>query len=131
MGAAELRTGKNHRDENFPVASMLLAREHRRPILAFYRFARVADDVADHPDLSPEQKLAMLDKLDEYNAGRERAGYRPIKIGIGINTGIVIIGTIGQAIALFARTMVERKSSSSPSRANRRPMRKRWPGGAG
>ena len=64
MGAAELRTGKNHRDENFPVASLLLAREHRRPILAFYRFARVADDVADHPDLSPEQKLAMLDRLE-------------------------------------------------------------------
>lgn len=47
------------------------------------------------PDDALRCSLAMLAKLDEYNAGRERAGYRPIKIGIGINTGIVILGTIG------------------------------------
>ena len=35
-------------DENFPVASFLIAPRHRPPILAFYRFARAADDVADH-----------------------------------------------------------------------------------
>jgi hemerythrin-like metal-binding protein len=40
---------------------------------------------------------AMLQHLEEYNDGRKRAGYRPIKIGIGINTGIVILGTIGGA----------------------------------
>ncbi len=49
----------------------------------------------DSPDAALRGALAMLDKLDEYNAGRERAGYRPIKIGIGINTGIVILGTVG------------------------------------
>lgn len=49
----------------------------------------------DSPDEAVRGALAMLGKLDEYNAGRERAGYRPVKIGIGINTGIVIIGTIG------------------------------------
>lgn len=47
------------------------------------------------PDDALRCSLAMLAKLDEYNAGRERAGYRPIKIGIGINTGIVILGTVG------------------------------------
>ena len=51
MRAAELRSGKSHGDENFPVASLLLAAEHRKPILAFYHFARAADDVADHPSL--------------------------------------------------------------------------------
>ena len=43
---------KTHRDENFPVASHLVSKQHRPPILAFYRFARAADDVADHPELS-------------------------------------------------------------------------------
>ncbi|MDO9272513.1 MAG: adenylate/guanylate cyclase domain-containing protein [Rugosibacter sp.] len=47
------------------------------------------------PDDALRCSLAMLAKLDEYNAGRERASYQPIKIGIGINTGIVILGTVG------------------------------------
>ena len=64
MRAADLCMGKSHRDENFPVASLLLAPEHRPAILAFYRFARVADDVADHPALAPPQKLALLDQLE-------------------------------------------------------------------
>jgi hemerythrin len=49
----------------------------------------------DSPDAALRGALAMIDKLDEYNTGRERAGYRPIRIGIGINTGIVILGTVG------------------------------------
>jgi hemerythrin len=47
------------------------------------------------PDDALRCSQAMLAKLDEYNAGRARAGYRPIKVGIGINTGIVILGTVG------------------------------------
>ena len=39
--------------------------------------------------------IAMLEKLVDYNAGRRRAGYLPIGIGIGLNTGMVIIGTVG------------------------------------
>jgi len=62
--AANWRSGKGHRDENFPVASWLIARRHRGPILAFYNFVRTADDIADHPSLPPEQKLALLNRLD-------------------------------------------------------------------
>jgi len=51
----------------------------------------------DSPDAALRCALAMLERLDAYNRGRERAGYSPIKIGIGINTGIVILGTIGGA----------------------------------
>jgi hemerythrin len=39
--------------------------------------------------------LAMLERLENYNKGRARAGYLPIRIGIGINTGIVMMGTVG------------------------------------
>jgi squalene synthase HpnC len=62
--AAEARSGKSHRDENFPVASRLIRPEHRAPILAFYDFVRAADDVADHPSLPPAEKLALLDGLE-------------------------------------------------------------------
>jgi squalene synthase HpnC len=61
--AAHWRSGKGHRDENFPVASFLIHPRHRGPILAFYNFVRTADDIADHPSLAPEKKLALLDRL--------------------------------------------------------------------
>jgi squalene synthase HpnC len=69
-GAADWRSGKGHRDENFPVASWLIAPRHRGPILAFYNFVRTADDIADHASLPPEQKLALLDRLDGGLLGR-------------------------------------------------------------
>ncbi len=64
LDAAQLRSGKGSGDENFPVASWLVAREHRRPILAFYEFVRIADDIADHASLPPGEKLAHLDRLE-------------------------------------------------------------------
>ena len=60
----EALSDKTHGDENFPVASWLLSDQNRGPILAFYRFARAADDVADHLTLRPDRKLALLDSLD-------------------------------------------------------------------
>jgi len=62
--AGELRSGKGHRDENFPVASRLIDARHRGIILAFYEFVRVADDIADHAMLAAEDKLAQLDRLE-------------------------------------------------------------------
>ena len=61
--AADTLSGKSHRDENFPVASWLMAARHRGPILAFYRFARAADDIADHATLGPDEKIARLDAM--------------------------------------------------------------------
>jgi len=49
--ASDLRSGKGHRDENFPVASKLIHPRHRDIILAFYDFVRTADDIADHATL--------------------------------------------------------------------------------
>jgi squalene synthase HpnC len=57
-------SGKTHRDENFPVASVFVAPRHRAPILAFYDFVRAADDIADHASLPAQEKLAMLDRLE-------------------------------------------------------------------
>jgi squalene synthase HpnC len=61
---AETSSGKSHRDENFPVASFLIAPGYRAPILAFYNFVRAADDIADHSSLTPAEKLSLLDRLE-------------------------------------------------------------------
>jgi hydroxysqualene synthase len=68
--AAEARSGKGHRDENFPVASRLIQPRHRAPILAFYEFVRTADDIADHATLAPPEKLALLDRLEATLLGK-------------------------------------------------------------
>jgi squalene synthase HpnC len=62
--ASELRSGKTHRDENFPVASWIIHPRHRALILAFYNFVRTADDIADHARLGERDKLAYLDLLE-------------------------------------------------------------------
>jgi len=62
--ASELRSGKTHRDENFPVASWLIQPRHRALILAFYNFVRTADDIADHAALEATEKLRYLDLLE-------------------------------------------------------------------
>jgi len=69
MNASEARSGKSHRDENFPVASRLIRARHRGPILAFYGFVRAADDVADHSALAPDEKLRLLDRLEAALTG--------------------------------------------------------------
>jgi len=61
--AASLASGKGHKDENFPVASLLIHPRHRPPIMAFYRFARAADDVADNESASEDEKLAGLEAM--------------------------------------------------------------------
>jgi phytoene/squalene synthetase len=66
---SEVQPSKGHTDENFPVASRIVAPRHRATILAFYRFARAADDVADHPRMLPEHKLRRLDDLENTLLG--------------------------------------------------------------
>ena len=64
IDADALRSGKGHRDENFPVASFLIHPRHRDVILAFYNFVRTADDIADHAALAAPDKLRLLDRLE-------------------------------------------------------------------
>ena len=59
--------------ENFPVASRLVPRHLAPAVLAIYRFARTADDLADEGDASAAERLAALDQvgaaLDAIAAG--------------------------------------------------------------
>jgi len=67
----EIKTpsGKSAGDENFPVGSWLLPARLRPHVAAFYRFARGADDIADDPDLAPEEKITRLDHLASVLGG--------------------------------------------------------------
>ncbi|MEG4035477.1 AAA family ATPase [Microcoleus sp. S36b_A4] len=47
---------------------------------------------ADH---AVKAGIAMLHRLVEYNQQRANSGYGPIQIGIGINTGTLMLGTVG------------------------------------
>ncbi len=70
--------------ENFPVASLFLARERRKPITALYAFARTADDFADEPGLSTAERLDALEqwrgRLSACLRGQAR---HPIFIALG------------------------------------------------
>ncbi len=39
--------------------------------------------------------IAMQHRLADYNLHRMRSGYKPLKMGIGINTGSLMLGTVG------------------------------------
>src|SRR6202158_1914557 len=60
---SDLQSGKGHKDENFPVASFIIRARHRAALMAFYRFARTADDISDHPTLPAADKLAQLELM--------------------------------------------------------------------
>jgi len=78
--ASELRSGKTHRDENFPVASWIIHPRHRELILAFYNFVRTADDIADHASLSEREKLAHLDVLEAELLGQGDSQPEAVKL---------------------------------------------------
>lgn len=59
--AIETPSGKGAGDENFPVGSWLIPARLRPHVAAYYAFARAIDDIADNPQLSPEEKIARLD----------------------------------------------------------------------
>ncbi|MBV9509320.1 MAG: squalene synthase HpnC [Caulobacteraceae bacterium] len=67
--APDLASGKGHKDENFPVASFIIKPRHRALVMGFYRFARKADDIADHPSAPADEKLALLERMRATLAG--------------------------------------------------------------
>ena len=68
-----VQASKDEGGENFPVGSFLLAPRHRPVILAFYRVARMSDDIADHATLAPDEKLARLAAIEATLRGADDA----------------------------------------------------------
>ena len=52
-------------------------------------------DVKDHKSRALSSALAMVDRLKELNVELEEENKLPINIGIGINTGEVVVGNMG------------------------------------
>ncbi len=71
--SVELWSGKDRRQENFPVAA-LVRPGLRRHVHAFYDFARNADDIADNPALAADDKLARLDTMEAVLTGARGRG---------------------------------------------------------
>ena len=74
MTAVETPSGKWSGDENFPVGSWLLPARLRPHIAVYYAIARTTDDIADNPDLSPEEKLRRLDAFEAAVKGESPVG---------------------------------------------------------
>lgn len=66
----ETPSGKGAGDENFPVGSFLLPRRLRPHVAKYYAFARAIDDIADNPELPPEDKVERLDGFKDAILGR-------------------------------------------------------------
>ena len=89
MVSVEVEASKNDRGENFPVASILIAPSHREAVMAFYRFARAADDIADSPTLPPDEKVRRLDLFEATLLGLtdEVEAARPLRSSLA-RTGV-------------------------------------------
>lgn len=72
--SVEAWSGKDKGDENFPVASLLIARALRPHIHAYYNYARNADDIADSTSLTSNEKLKRLDAMEHILTGQQPRG---------------------------------------------------------
>src|ERR1700712_3769743 len=68
--------------ENFPVASKLVPERLRSAVVAIYRFARAADDIADEGDASDDERLSGLRAFSTL-LNRIAAGERPAEAPFG------------------------------------------------
>ena len=77
----EAWSGKDRGDENFPVGSLLIRRDLRAHVHAFYVLARNADDIADSATLPADEKVARLDAMEDVLLGRRDNG-SPSAVGL-------------------------------------------------
>jgi squalene synthase HpnC len=66
----ETPSSKDAKYENFPVGSWLLSSKLRPHVACFYAFARSADNIADNPELSSDEKIKRLDGFEEALLGK-------------------------------------------------------------
>lgn len=87
-------------DENFDFINLYLARmgpvirDNNGFIDKYIGDAIMA--LFENADDALRASLAMVDSLETFNASRRARGQDPIAIGIGLNTGSLMLGTIGE-----------------------------------
>ena len=82
----ETWSGKSRGDENFPVGSALISARLRPHVHAYYAFARNADDIADSPELAPDDKIRRLDVMEAVLLGTS-AGSSPSALALRASLG--------------------------------------------
>jgi squalene synthase HpnC len=69
--------------ENFPVASLMVAREKRPYVCSIYSFARIADDYADEPGMTMAERIDSLTEWEEQLADSYRGhAHHPVFIAL-------------------------------------------------
>ena len=87
-------------DENFAFINSYLERmgpvirDHNGFIDKYIGDAIMA--LFESADDAVKAGLGMLETLEVFNAGRRAAGQPPINIGVGLNSGTLMMGTIGE-----------------------------------
>lgn len=87
-------------EENFKFINSFLSRMepaiiHNQGFIDKYIGDGIMALFAGGADDAIQAGISMLQRLSEYNIHRQRSGYAPIEIGIGINTGNLMLGTVG------------------------------------
>lgn len=100
--ATALASGKGDHDENFPVAA-LFSQAARIPVIAFYRFVRLADDVADHPNVSAAEKLHLLDEMRRALIGEVEAPPEGVQLRAVLAARGLDSVHAGELLVAFAR----------------------------
>ncbi|CAA7623560.1 conserved hypothetical protein [Candidatus Terasakiella magnetica] len=95
-------------EENFPVASLFLPAATRATVMAYYHFARHADDVADSTTLAQEEKVARLDALDAALHGKEAgpAEMLAVTYRTAVNGNAGLIEHASQLLHAFRRDAI-------------------------
>ncbi|MBX9664747.1 squalene synthase HpnC [Novosphingobium sp.] len=106
-----LASGKGHRDENFPVASFVLRPDLRGPVMAFYRFARAADDVADDGASAPEEKLRLLAQMRATLEYRSDADGPALALRLALEGRAVPLTHAHDLLTAFERDVIKLRTT--------------------
>lgn len=110
--AAALASGKGAADENFPVGSFVLRPAVRPAVMAFYRFARAADDVADNEQASQAEKLRLLAAMRVTLEGSSEADAPALALRCALHGAGVTLDHAQDLLTAFERDVTERRTAS-------------------
>lgn len=93
--------------ENFPVASVLVPARYRSAVVAIYRFARAADDIADEGNAPPEARHRALDafarNLDAIERGETPNEMPFAELAPAVREHDLPIGLLRDLLSAFAQ----------------------------
>jgi squalene synthase HpnC len=102
--------------ENFPVASRLVPASLRAAVVAIYRFARAADDIADEGTDPPAARLAQLDAyatmLDCIERGEAPAAEPFVELAAAIDRHALPLRPFHDLLSAFRQDVIKPRYAS-------------------